>query len=151
MTVVDPGVDWVRGRHDQIDLATLDHIMADLAGEARASRRLVVGGVGAVVGLTAVVAGLVAVDIAIEGRAAWRDLVASLIFTGPAMAMMAVAGILGPTLIARRRRLQGAREVTLRHGHCPHCGYRIAEVPPDPATGHTVCPECGAAWERQAG
>lgn len=36
-------------------------------------------------------------------------------------------------------------EAYLRHGHCPSCTYALVAVPVQ-ADGHTICPECGAAW-----
>lgn len=36
--------------------------------------------------------------------------------------------------------------VMLEHGHCPHCGYNLRDLPVA-EDGATVCPECGCAWE----
>lgn len=145
VALLDPGVDWLLGKQDRMDRATLDRIMTDLGVEARAARRLILGGAGAVLLLSLAVAGAVAVDIAIEGRGALRDLLGSLVFTGPAVAAMLAAGVVLPVVLARRRRLARSTDVLLRHGHCPHCGYRVAAIPRSP-TGRTICPECACAW-----
>ncbi len=126
--------------------ATADRIMNELGGEARASRGLILGGISFVLLLTVAALIALAVNIALEGRAALRDAMGSLVFTGPAVAMTLVAGVVVPIVAARRRRLTRSCQVMLRNGHCPHCGYRIAEVPPQPRTGHTICPECGCEW-----
>jgi hypothetical protein len=146
VTLFDPGIDWLVGNRDRIDEATADRVMRELNGEVRASRRVILGGI-AFVGLLAAAA-LIAlgIDIAIEGRAALRDALGSLVLTGPAVTMMLVAGVVVPVVVARRRRLARTHEIMLRNGHCPHCGYRIADIPPQPATGHTICPECGCEW-----
>lgn len=146
VTILDPGVDWLLGRDDQIDKATLDRIMTDLGVEARRSRRIILGGMAFVVALIIIAGVLIGVDVAKEGPSARQDLLQSLVYTGPAVFIMFVAGVATPIMIARRKRLAGAQAAMLRHGHCPHCGYRIAETPKDPKTGHAVCPECGSAW-----
>jgi len=129
-----------------MDQATADRIMNELGGEARASRRLILGGICFVLLLTVAALIALAINIAIEGRGALRDAIGSLVFTGPAVAMMLVAGVLVPIVVARKRRLARSCDVMLRNGHCPHCGYRIAEIPTQPRTGHTICPECGCEW-----
>lgn len=146
--VVDPAGDWLLGRHGAVDAATLEGVMRDLDGDrARphaASLRTLRVGIAAVAILLAASLALVAISIAVEGRAALADLRASLLLTGPAIAMMVGAGVVAPAVVARRRRLAGARDAWLRHGRCPACAYRIAEVPA--AAGTRTCPECGAAW-----
>ena len=146
VAILDPGVDWLLGRYDRFDQETLDRIMVELGVEGRAARRLILGGTGFVALLVVAAAGAIAIDIAIEGPAAQQDLLGSLLFTGPAVAMMLAAGVVLPVIVARRRRLARSRDILLRHGHCPHCGYRIREVPPRPESGQTVCPECASAW-----
>ena len=47
---------------------------------------------------------------------------------------------------ARRARWARIRNVMLRHLHCPHCGYDVRGLLPDPGDGATLCPECGCAW-----
>ncbi|MFO0829080.1 MAG: hypothetical protein U0572_13155 [Phycisphaerales bacterium] len=146
MTLLDPGVEWLVGNRERMDQATADRIMRELSGEARASRRLILGGL-ALVGLLTVAAIIaLAISIVIEGRSALQDAVGSLVFTGPAVTLMLFVGVVGPIAVARKRRLTRSCEVMLRNGHCPHCGYRIAEVPSQPRTGHTICPECGCEW-----
>lgn len=43
-----------------------------------------------------------------------------------------------------RTRLRFTRLV-LEQGHCPSCGYALADIPAAD-DGCTVCPECGSAW-----
>ncbi|MBL1215954.1 MAG: hypothetical protein D8M59_00495 [Planctomycetes bacterium] len=47
---------------------------------------------------------------------------------------------------ARRGRLERIHTVMLRYNVCPHCGYDLHALPPDPSDGATLCPECGCAW-----
>jgi hypothetical protein len=49
-------------------------------------------------------------------------------------------------LAIKRKRFGAVAAATLKHGHCPHCGYDLRLLPVDPADGATVCPECGCAW-----
>jgi hypothetical protein len=46
----------------------------------------------------------------------------------------------------RRSRFGKVTTAMLGHSRCPHCGYDLAALPPDPEDGATVCPECGCAW-----
>lgn len=48
---------------------------------------------------------------------------------------------------ARGVRFQKVRAVMLACGYCPHCGYELHGLAPDPSDGATVCPECGCAWK----
>lgn len=73
-----------------------------------------------------------------------RDVVSVALWT-TAFACLAV-GIWGFTASARRKRFHRVRDAMLRHGRCPHCGYDLAHLPPDPEDGALVCPECGCAW-----
>ena len=146
VTLFDPALDWLVGSDERMDQATADRIMRDLGGEERSSRKLLLGGIAVGLAIVGVATLAVAISIAIEGKPALQDAVSSLVFTGPAVAMMLVAGVVGPMVVARRRRLGRSRDVLLRHGHCPHCGYRIGEISPQPRTGHTICPECGCEW-----
>lgn len=146
VTLLDPAVDWLLGNRERMDQETAERIMTELSGEARASHRLLLGGITVVAGLTIAAAGALAISIAIEGRSAWQDAVGSLVFTAPAVTMMLVAGVVVPIIVARKRRLSRSCEAMLRHGHCPHCGYRIADIPAQAQTGHTICPECGCEW-----
>jgi hypothetical protein len=60
----------------------------------------------------------------------------------------------GPLLafrIARAKYVSRVASVMLKHRHCPHCGYDIRGLPVDPTDGATVCPECGCAWDLDAG
>ena len=46
----------------------------------------------------------------------------------------------------RRARFQKVTAAMLGYRCCPHCGYDLRFLPPDPADRATVCPECGCAW-----
>lgn len=146
VTLLDPAVDWLVGNRERMDQKAVERIMTDLNGEARASRRLILGGISFVLLLTVAALIALAINIAFEGRAALHDAIGSLVFTGPAVAIMLVAGVVVPIVVARKRRLANSCDVMLRNGHCPHCGYRIAGIPPQPRTDHTICPECGCEW-----
>ena len=101
--VADPAGDWFLGRHGSVDAATLDRVMRDLdGGDARtraASLRTLRIGIAAVAVLLAASLALVAISIAVEGPAAFADLRASLLLTGPAIAMMVGAGVVAPARI----------------------------------------------------
>ncbi len=56
---------------------------------------------------------------------------------------LAVQPLIGPMAIRSHKR------GFLREGHCPACGYGLAEIEPE-ADGCRVCPECGAAWAMDA-
>lgn len=148
--VLDPGANGLLNSDARFDRLTLERVAREVGIEERAGRRLVIGGVCVVLGLTLIAGIAIAVDIMIEGRAALRDLVGSLFLTGPGVAVMLGDGVITPIVVARRRRLACARQALLRCGHCPHCGYRIEELPPDPRTGWVRCPECACAWEQEA-
>lgn len=120
--------------------------MCELLGVHRAYRRSLLRGIACVVALFMVAAAAIAIDIAIEGRSALSDLLSSLMFSGPAVAAMFVAGIVVPAVRARRRRLCGVRDVMLRNARCPQCAYPIGGILQDANTGLVTCPECGAAW-----
>jgi hypothetical protein len=48
------------------------------------------------------------------------------------------------TYNARFKRIS---RIMLEHLRCPHCGYDIRGLRPDPSDGALVCPECGCAWK----
>lgn len=50
---------------------------------------------------------------------------------------------------ARAQRANDRREVLLAQGRCGACGYDLAAVAPT-ADGMHQCPECSAAWAREA-
>ena len=51
----------------------------------------------------------------------------------------------------KRSRLGHIAAAMLRHERCPHCGYRLGDLPSPDGDGATVCPECGCAWRLPAG
>jgi hypothetical protein len=129
-------------RHGVIEPDRLAEVVEDLEPDARRHRRW--AWILVLVGLPIFV-GLLAVDIAIEGRAAWRDLVSTV--TNPVMVPIWIGVVLVPIISARQQRLRRVRAVMLRHQCCPHCGYDLRGLPVDPADQATVCPECACAWE----
>jgi hypothetical protein len=48
---------------------------------------------------------------------------------------------------AKKKRFAHIAAAMLKYRRCPHCGYDLRSLPPDPADGNTVCPECGCAWK----
>jgi hypothetical protein len=50
----------------------------------------------------------------------------------------------------RHARFNQVTAVMLKCSRCPHCGYDLRMLPPDPTDGATVCPECGCAWELES-
>ena len=143
------------GRGDVIDAEALERIAEEIEPGARGRRRLT--RIVLLVFLPAVVLltfGGIALDIWIEGEAAWDDLVSTL--TNPAMIGPAVAclfsGVYLPLFASQQARSRRTIAAMLKHRVCPHCGYGLAGVPVDPSDGATVCPECACAWrldERQ--
>ncbi len=145
VTLLDPMHDWLAGRHETIPKETLEAVVREVSGHVAADRRRILAGVACFGLVFAAAAAAIAVSVVREGRGAWGDLVGSLVFTGPALAAMAVAGVWLPLEAARRSRLARVRGAMLRQGHCPHCGYGLRGVPAS-AEGLVVCPECSAAW-----
>jgi len=141
------------GRGDVIDTEALGRIAEEIEPGARGRRRLM--RIVLFVFLPVVFLltfGGIALDVSLEGRAAWDDLISTL--TNPAFMAPILAGLFSGTCIpwiasrqARWRRLTGAM---LKHRVCPHCGYGLAGVPVDPSDGATVCPECACAWDLDA-
>jgi hypothetical protein len=153
VSTIDPLRLHLLGRGDVIDAETLERIAEEIEPGARSRRRL--ARVVLFLVLPAVVAltfGGIALDISIEGRAAWDDFVSTV--TSPAMIGPAVACLFSavyfPLIAAREARSRRVHEAMLRHRVCPHCGYGLSGVPADPADGATVCPECACAWDLAA-
>jgi hypothetical protein len=75
----------------------------------------------------------------------WMDtfsLVLSLLFPNTIWICLFVLWV--RTRSVRRQRIG---TVMLGHLRCPHCGYDLRFLRPDPIDGATVCPECGSAWK----
>ena len=142
--LLDPLPLFALRQHDVVDAETLERIVEELEPGARRRRVFVILSLALIVIL---MIGF-AVGIAIEGRAAWGDLVSAV--TNPAIFGGVVGGVVAPWIAAREARLRRVRGVMLRHRCCPHCGYGLAGVP---AAGDaaTVCPECGCAWRLDDG
>lgn len=141
------------GRGDVIDAEALERIAEEIEPGARGRRRLT--RIVLLVFLPAVVLltfGGIALDIWIEGKAAWDDLISTL--TNPAMIGPAVAclfsGVYFPWIASRQASSRQAVAAMLKHRTCPHCGYGLVGVPVDPSDGATVCPECASAWDLDA-
>ena len=47
---------------------------------------------------------------------------------------------------AKEARFGKIKKAMLNHHRCPHCGYNLRDLQPDPKTNHTTCPECGSVW-----
>jgi len=47
---------------------------------------------------------------------------------------------------AKEARFGKIKKAMLNHQRCPHCGYNLFDLEPNPETKHTTCPECGSAW-----
>ena len=142
------------GRGDVIDAEALERIAEEIEPGARGRRRLT--RIVLLVFLPAVVLltfGGIALDIWIEGEAAWDDLVSTL--TNPAMIGPAVAclfsGVYLPLFASQQARSRRTIAAMLKHRVCPHCGYGLAGLSVDPSDGATVCPECACAWRLEDG
>jgi hypothetical protein len=139
---LDPVVLHVWHRTDVVDREVLQDIVEELEpGTAKMRRRLIVLVPGTLL--------LFALGIALLYRfsdaSLRRDLVSAL--TNPIIIVSTVfCGVIMPWLTARQTRLKRARFAMLKHRRCPHCGYDLRLLPPDPGDGATVCPECGCAW-----
>jgi len=150
---LDPLRLHVLGRGDVIDAEALERIAEEIEPGARSRRRLT--RIVLFVFLPVVFLltfGGIALDISIEGRAAWDDLISTL--TSPAMIGPAVAclfsGVYLPLFASRQARSRRTIAAMLKHRICPHCGYGLVGSPADPSDGATVCPECACAWDLDA-
>lgn len=142
--LLDPLPLFALRHHDVVDAEALERIVEELEPGARRRRVFVILSLG----LVAIVLIGVAVGVAIEGRAAWGDLVSAV--TNPGLFAAIVGGVIAPWIAAREARLRRVRGVMLRHRCCPHCGYGLEGVPAD-SDAATVCPECGCAWRLDDG
>lgn len=153
VSTLDPLRLHLLGRGDVIDAGTLERIAEEIEPGARSRRRL--ARIVLFLVLPAIVVltfGGIALDISLEGRAAWDDLLATLrspAMIGPAVACL-FSAVYFPLIAARQARSRRALAAMLRHRVCPHCGYGLSGVPADPADGATVCPECACAWDLAA-
>ncbi|MCC7389877.1 MAG: hypothetical protein IT431_14045 [Phycisphaerales bacterium] len=145
--LLDPYPLWLRGCFEPIAEDTLNSIVSDL-GVPNRGRKILLVWVCVLAATLVIAIGGVAASVIIEGRPALDDLISTL--TNPAFVVGPIGGVIGAVLATRQHRLTRVRRVLLGHGHCPHCGYRIAGLPVE---GDVVrCPECGGAWpEREAG
>jgi hypothetical protein len=141
--MIDPKRLYLLRRHDVIEREALNAIVDDAEPMARRSLRLAVFLLIPIVLLTV---GGVLMNCALEGPAAWRDLLSTLKLMGPILLASTVGGVIAPWIAVRQQRMKRVRWAMLKHGHCPHCGYDLHGLPADDADGATVCPECACAW-----
>jgi len=137
--LLDPIPIFALRQHDVVDAEKLERIVEELEPGARGRRVLVILSLV----LVAVVMIGVLISVAMEGRAAWDDLISAV--TNPALFGGIIGGVIAPWIAAREARLKRVRRVMLHHRCCPHCGYGLDGVPAH-IDGTTVCPECGCAW-----
>jgi hypothetical protein len=139
VTQLDPVTMNLLRRHDRIDAEALRAIAEDVGPGLSRARRVWFWIFEA---LPILVLPVLFVRVFfIKGG---RDLPAIVLWT--TIFVCLVIGIWGFTTSARRKRFHRVRDAMLRHGRCPHCGYDLAHLPPDPGDGALVCPECGCAW-----
>jgi hypothetical protein len=154
VSTLDPLRLHLLGRGDVIDAEALERIAEEIEPGARGRRRLTRMILFIVLPAILVLTfGGIALDISMEGRPAWDDLLATLrspAMIGPAVACL-FSAVYFPLVAAQQARSRGALAAMLRHRVCPHCGYGLAGVPANPADGATICPECACAWDLAAG
>jgi len=141
VTQLDPVTLRLLRQHDVIPAETLGALAEAIdPGEVRKRQRGLIFGV--------LMAGVAYVGVFLYfrffGRGSWRD---------PVMFGFYASYLIVPPVVvylkfrrARRARHERIRAVMLQHLRCPHCGYDIRGLNPDPEDGATVCPECGCAW-----
>jgi hypothetical protein len=154
VSTLDPLRLHVLGRGDVIDTEALERIAEEIEPGARSRRRLTRLGLFVFLPVIFLLTfGGIALDVYIEGRPAWDDLVSTV--TNPAMIGPAVAclfsGVYLPLFASRQARSRRTIAAMLKHRVCPHCGYGLVGLPVDPADGATVCPECACAWRLDDG
>ena len=151
VSLLDPMPLWVLGRDEPIDRTTLDAIVEDLGVPPRTGRRMLWFGIAVTAAALVIVVVSISVEIARGGQAAVRDLVSSLAIMGPIGASAIVGGCVVPIMVERKKRFARLERLMLSHGCCPHCGFGIAGIPPEPEDEAVVCPECASAWIRPVG
>ena len=138
---LDPFVTKLRGEHDVIDADTLRAITDEVGtGLQKWPRRALLAGV-TVISLVLLAVGIrTYVVFGLAGTVAW--------LRGRAGVVLIIAGFLFVQWFAARKiRLGRVQQAMLAHQRCPHCGYDLHGLPPDPGDGATLCPECGCAWQ----
>ena len=67
------------------------------------------------------------------------------LFFAPLVLIIGLVGVLIARVISSHVVKSHVPNQLLKIGRCPSCFYRLSGLPCE-AAGHTVCPECGAAW-----
>lgn len=136
VTQLDPIGMYLLRQHEVIDADALRAIAHERGVRITAKERagLIVGVVCALLVIGLFTHAVFTGDI----RGATYAKSASLIF------MCSIPWIIWHTI--RRARFGQVASVMLKYNRCPHCGYDLRLLPPDPKDGATVCPECGCAW-----
>ncbi len=136
VTQIDPIGMYLLHQHGAIDRRTLQQIAnrpgLKMTGWERAS--LICGVVSALAVVSLFTVALITGDI----RGAPCAKSASVIWMC-CIPWIALYGI-------RQSRFRKVTGAMLEHRRCPHCGYDLRLLPPDPEDHTTVCPECGCAW-----
>jgi hypothetical protein len=138
---LDPRKLYLLGRRDVIEPAVLEQIVEALEPGAR-RRRLVALVMLPAIAVLAV--GGVLVSAALEGPAAWQDLLSTVtnpVIISSCATCFAVSWLTGWRTSGRRN-----AAVMLDHRCCPGCGYGLKGLSVDPTDGATICPECASAW-----
>ncbi len=141
--LLDPVPLYLLKRHDVIDAEALQGIITDVEPGMSSRRKTLL--LVAMLGSGALA--FIAAAVAIEGAAAWSDLLGTLL--KPAIMPAVIVGVIAPVLAAWQERLRRVRRIMLRHRRCPHCGYGLIGVPAA-EDGATVCPECACPWRLDA-
>lgn len=144
--LLDPMWIWVRGKFEVINEATLEKIIIEVNDGKHISRRMMkwVFALCAAVFLI-VILGIGSLAMSPNGPS-FSSIMKAIM--NPVLWVAPIAGGVIPLFITRAQRLRKIKNIMLKHGCCPHCGYAINHVPPSADNNHvTTCPECASAWQ----
>jgi len=123
-------------------LHDLDNATRDRAVRIRNTQRNGLRGFGFVFVIEILIVACVAAVLGVFARRIWTSNPLPVgVFTGLLIGPASVVLMRRDTV----RRFRERRTVALRERLCPACWYSLEDAEPLP-DGHTVCPECGAAW-----